>query len=203
MTMARYQKFVLNEEGQPWAGVNVEVRIEASGALAALYSDRSGTTPLGNPTTTDANGYVYFHASGAAYKIRYYVGASGSPTYEHIDRYVAIGRNAEADSISSLTEREVTAAGDVVVSADDADVILINKTVGEATTVILPDPSTTIQKVRIVDRKYDAATNNITIVSDDEGSPSSATIMGAASYVIDSNGGSIELKPLADGTGWV
>lgn len=202
-TMARYQKFVQDSAGNIWASVNVEVRSEASGALAALYSDRTGSSALGNPTVTDANGYVYFYVTGGSYKIRYYVGPSGAPTYEHIDRHVGIGLNSEADSIASLTEREVTAAGDVVVSNDDADVILINKTVGAATTVILPDPATATRKVRIVDRKYDAATNNITIVSDDEGSPSAATVMGAASYVIRRNGASIELKPLADGTGWV
>lgn len=96
------------------------------------------------------------------------------------------------------TERTVTAAGSVTIVFDDADVILIKKTVGAPTSVYLPASSTRTKNIRIVDRKYDALTNNIAIF------PYLAeTVMGGASYIIDSNGASVELKPLADGTGWV
>ncbi|WP_025036141.1 hypothetical protein [Bradyrhizobium sp. DOA9] len=201
MTLARHQFTVQDSQGNVVPGAHVEVRSEVPGQpLAALYTDRDGAIPAGNPIDTDANGYVYFHVVGGYYKIRIYTGTSGSPTTEHTDRYVGIGLAQGSDlAASGHSEREVTAAGSVTVTNDDADVILINKTVGAATAVSLPDPSTTTKPVRIVDRKYDAATNNITITS----AGTSKTIMGGASYVIDSNGGSITLTPLSDGTGWV
>ena len=98
----------------------------------------------------------------------------------------------------SLTQRLVTASGAVAVASDDSDIIVVKKTVGAATTVNLPAAADRANPVRIVDGKYDAATNNITIVPD-----GSETLMGGASYVIDSNGASITLTPLADGSGWI
>lgn len=204
MSLAKYNRVVLDGAGNGVSGVSIEVRIEQPGQpLAALYSDREGTSALGNPFMADSDGSFGFHVIGGAYQVRAYIGPSGAPTFEKILRYEAIGLNAESDSIAQRTQREVTAAGTVTVDADDAEVILINKAVGAATAVLLPDPATRTKNVRIVDRKYDAATNNITLTSAGSSSPSTATIMGAASYVIDTNGGSIELTPLQDGSGWV
>jgi hypothetical protein len=196
MTMARYDGVVTDAAGNVIAGASVTVRSEVPGQpLASLKSDRDGTVAETNPLTTDANGRFGFYVTGGYYMITASSGIMSDPR-----RYVGIGLAQGSDDISTgLVEREVTAAGTVTVTNDDADIILINKTVGAATTVNLPDPSTASKKVRIVDRKYDAATNNITITS----LGTSKLIMGAASYTIDSNGGSIELKPLADGTGWV
>lgn len=200
-TMARYGRFVLNSEGQPWAGVNIEVRLEIPGQpLVQLYGNRDGTGALGNPIKTDANGYFYFHVAGGAYQVRAYVGSSASPTYEHIERYVGIGLNSEADTLSvQLTQRIVTAAGAVTVDANDSDIIVIKKTVGAATTVNLPLAASRTKAVRIVDGKGDAATNNITIVPQ-----SGESIYATVDYqpVIDGNGGSLILTPKADGTGW-
>ncbi|MEY9580952.1 hypothetical protein ABIE88_008528 [Bradyrhizobium diazoefficiens] len=201
MTLARHQFTIQDSDGNVVPGAHVEVRSDIPGQpLVALYSDRDGTVAAGNPIDADANGYVYFYVVGGYYQIRVYTGASGAPTTEHIDRYVGIGLAQGSDlAASGHSEREVTAAGAVTVTNSDADVILINKTVGAATAVSLPDPSTTTKPVRIVDRKYDAATNNITITS----AGTSKKIMGGTSYIIDSNGGSITLTPLSDGTGWV
>lgn len=65
---------------------------------------------------------------------------------------------------TALTERTVTAAGNVTVATDDVDQINIKKTVAAATRVIFPLSSARTKPVRIVDKKYDAATYNITIV---------------------------------------
>lgn len=204
MSLARYNRVVQDAAGNGVAGAHIEVRREIPGQpLAALYSDRAGTAALGNPFDADSAGAFYFHVAGGAYQIRVYTGPSGAPTFEKIIRYEAIGLNSESDSIATKTQRTVTAAGSVVVDADDADIILINKTVGAATPVLLPDSATRTKNIRIVDRKYDAATNNITITAASSSSPSTATIMGGASYTIDVNGGSIELTPLADGSGYV
>ncbi|TAK50229.1 MAG: hypothetical protein EPO23_03215 [Xanthobacteraceae bacterium] len=96
-----------------------------------------------------------------------------------------------------LAQRIVTAAGAVAINDVD-DIVVISKTVGAATTVNLPASAARPRPIRIVDGKYDAATHAITIV------PNGAeTIMGGASFVVDSNGASIILTPLADGSGWI
>jgi hypothetical protein len=206
MSLAKYNRVVQDTAGNGVAGASIEVRAETPGQpLAALYSDRDGLSAIGNPFSAGSDGSFGFHVVGGAYQVRAYTGPSGSPTFEKILRYEPIGLAKESDYIPpDFVEREVTAGGTITATTDD-DVILVNKSVGAATSVVLYDPAiATKKKIRIVDRKYDAATNNITITAFDSSSPPVAlTIMGGASYVIDSNGGSIELMPLADGTGWV
>lgn len=204
MALAKYNRVVQDEAGNGVAGAHIEVRSEIPGQpLVQLYSDRDGLDAIGNPFDADSSGRFGFHVVGGSYQVRAYTGPTEDPDFEVILRYEAIGLNSESDSIASRSKRIVTAAGDVIVESDDADVILINKTVGEPTAVSLPDSATRSRNIRIVDRRYDGATNNITLTSRSSSSPSTATIMGATSYVIDTNGGSIELTPLPDGTGWV
>ncbi|MCK1543264.1 hypothetical protein IVB12_15215 [Bradyrhizobium sp. 179] len=196
MTMARYDQTVQDTAGNVIAGATVEVRSEIPGQpLAALYTDRDGTISAGNPLTTDSNGEFGFYCPGGFYKI---VVTSGVLTKTR--RYVGIGlaQGTDTGPVGGV-QRKVTAAGDVTITNDDADVIVIAKTVGAATAVLLPDPSTATKPFRIVDGKYDAATNNITVTS----AGTAKKIMGGAAYIIDSNGASITLTPLADGTGWV
>ena len=76
--------------------------------------------------------------------------------------------------------REVTAAGAITVVATDY-IILVNKSVGAATTVNLPASPSTGQVFIIKDGKGDANSNNITIV------PAAGNIDGAANLVINSN----------------
>jgi hypothetical protein len=139
MSFARYNRVVQDSAGNRVAGAHIEVRQEIPGQpLAALYSDRAGTIGIGNPFDADANGKFGFHVRGGAYQIRAYTGASGAPTFETIIRYEAIGLNSESDSIASRTQRTITAAGPVAISADDSDIVIINKTVGAATAVTFP-----------------------------------------------------------------
>lgn len=275
MTLARFDRTVTDNRGDVVAGATVTVRLEIPGQpLAQLYSDRAGTTPLGNPIATDSNGNFGFFVGGGAYQIEVVNGGDTRTL-----RYVGIGLAQESDTIvTGLVERTFVGPGDVIITSSDADVILINKTAGAPTRASLPLSSSTTTKKRVVDRKYDAATNNITVVPsrpstvtvtiaspavfskvahglplnapvsletsgalptglspdtqyyikatptadtftvsatpggaaiNTTGSQSGThkmgteTIMGGSAYVIDSNGGSIELKPLADGTGWI
>ncbi|MBR1170545.1 hypothetical protein [Bradyrhizobium liaoningense] len=275
MTLARYDITVTDTQGKVVPGATVEVRLEIPGQpLAVLYSDRAGTSPIGNPLTTDGNGDAGFFCVGGFYQI-----AVTSGIYAKTRRYVGIGlAQGSDDVVTGLVERTFVGPGDVTITSSDADVILINKTVGAPTRAIYPLSSSTTTKKRVADRKYDAATNNITVVPsrpdpvtvtiaspavfsktahglplnapvsletsgalptgiapdtlyyikttptpdtftvsatpggaaiNTSGSQSGThkmgtdTIMGGAAYVIDSNGGSIELKPLADGTGWI
>lgn len=196
MSLARYSGVVTDGQGNVVPGAAIKVRAELPGApLAALKADRAGLTNKDNEFNAEADGTFFFHVVGGAYRID---ATKDGQTYTR--RYVGIGLAQESDVIASgRTERVVTDAGPVTVASSDADIILIKKTVGEATPVTLPDPATAEKPVRIVDRKYDAATNNITITSDGV----SKTIMGGSQYVIDADGGSILLTPLSDGSGWI
>jgi hypothetical protein len=89
-TLARYESDATDDAGNLLTSVTVEVRLE-SGGLASIYSDRAGTSPLGNPYT-DADGHIGFHVAGGSYKITVTQGA-----LSHIRRYVAIGLAAESD----------------------------------------------------------------------------------------------------------
>ncbi len=202
MSLARHQFTVQDSAGNVVPGAHVEVRSEVPGApLATLYSDRAGASAIGNPVTADTAGYVYFHVIGGSYKIRVYTGTSGAPTTEHIDRYVAIGLNSESDSIAQRSQSVITAAGTVTIDSTyaDIDIVVINKTVGAATTVNLPLSASRTRPIRIVDGKGDANTNNITIIPQ-----TGEKIWGTVDYhaIIDGNGGMVELTPRDDGTGW-
>lgn len=276
MALARYDRTVTDKQGAVVAGASVTVRAEIPGQpLVQLYSDRAGTMAIGNPILTDANGDFGFYVTGGFYQIEVVNGA-GTKTLP----YVGIGLAQGSDVlVSGAVERVVTASGTVIIADDDADIILINKSVAAATRVVLPASASTLQKKRrVLDRKYDAATNNITIVParpsmvtvsiaspgvftkiahgravndpvsfetsgalptglaadmqyyvktaptadtftvsatpggaavNTSGSQSGVhkmgtdTVMGAAKYIIDGNGGSLELAALDDGTGWV
>lgn len=88
--------------------------------------------------------------------------------------------------------RVVTAAGAVTVTSTD-ETVVINKTVGAATTVNLP-AGVTGRTYVFKDGKGDAAVNNITIT------PAAGTIDSAATLVINTNYGRITL--IYNGTEW-
>lgn len=192
---AAHQFFVQDGEGNVVPGAHVEVRQEIPGQpLAALKADRDGSTGKTNPFDADSDGLVYFHVAGGSYQIRVYTDDD-----ETIYRYVGIGLNSESDSVASKTQREVTAAGAVTMTADDVDIIVINKTVGAATTFNLCSAADRTKPIMVVDGKGDAATNNITIVPE-----SGESVYATVDYtpVIDGNGGSLTLTPKEDGSGW-
>lgn len=199
MTLARHYLTVQDTEGNAVPGAHIEVRREIPGQpLAMLFSDRAGIVALGNPFDAGGDGIAFFHVVGGAYQIRAYTGASGAPDFEVIQRYVAIGLNSESDAAGVKTQRTETASGAIVLPSDDVDIIFIDKTVAGPTAVTLPSSGARTKSVRIVDGKGDANTNKITI------SPASGDkIFGIVNYqyVIDGNGGSIELTPRAGG-GW-
>ena len=56
-----WQKYIEDTvTGLPVAGASVEVRREADGTLATLYSDRDGAAQT-NPITSDSNGLARFY----------------------------------------------------------------------------------------------------------------------------------------------
>jgi hypothetical protein len=98
--------------------------------------------------------------------------------------------------LSVKSVKTITAAGPYTALPAD-EVLIINQTTGAPFTVNV-DWSQRLKPLRVVDGKGDAATNNITVT------PAVGQIqLGAVnfSYVIDSNGGSIILTPLPNGSG--
>lgn len=162
------------------------------------------TGASGNPTTLDAWSFVKgknctINLSGCRGK-----GTIGADVTENCKIILdsnardytlttTSGCVATVDTGSSAKPREVTASGAVTVAHLD-DIIIVNKTVGAATTVNLPANPLKGREYIIKDGKGDAGANNITIT------PASGNIDGSATYVISSNYG--KAKVMYNGTQW-
>jgi hypothetical protein len=71
-----WQATIVDAAGNVRPDAEVEVKLESSGALAAIFSDINGTTPLTNPAPCDSNGFVRFFAEGnRTYRIKALEGA--------------------------------------------------------------------------------------------------------------------------------
>lgn len=102
-----------------------------------------------------------------------------------------------ASLISAGQTYQVITTGNCTVQPNDG-LIIINKTVGAATAVTLPASASKVGKVKIVDFKGDAGTNNITVT------PNGAeTFNGAqATWVISGDGASVVFDPIPSGLGY-
>lgn len=98
---------------------------------------------------------------------------------------------------AAQTTQIITAGATVTVTASDG-LIIINKTIGSATTVNMPISATKIGKCKIVDWKGDASTNNITI----NASGSEKFNGNSATWTIAGDGGSVVLDPISTGIGY-
>lgn len=195
MALAIWQRTIVDDEGNILAGASVEVRLESTGNLATLKSNRAGSSGAANPITADSNGFVQFYVSGGAYQI---VATKDGLTKTW--RYVGIGTACETDlPAGGYAARLVTAAGDVDVGATDVDLI-INKTVGEATTVNCgPAADRNGAEIFIKDGKGDADSNPITPAFD--GSETCDGNAGTA-YQITTPYGFVRFAPLPDNSGY-
>ncbi|KRR18135.1 hypothetical protein [Bradyrhizobium retamae] len=67
--------------------------------MVQLYSDRDGATPIGNPITADANGFVFFHVLSGEYQVKATFGAEVQTLrYEQIGQptlQVALGEEVD------------------------------------------------------------------------------------------------------------
>lgn len=106
MALAAWQATIVDEAGNVQDEASVEVLLESSGALAALFSDRDGANPIDNPVIAGEDGFVRFYAAGGAYRINASLGA-----FSRTWRHVAIGIIGERDVVTeSLIRYERTAA---------------------------------------------------------------------------------------------
>ena len=100
MALPIFQRTVVNDAGDIIPSAQVEVRLESSGALASLFSDRAGVTPLANPFTTGAGGLAEFYASPNEYKV-----TATSAGDSIVWRYVVLeGTAALSDVTTSATD---------------------------------------------------------------------------------------------------
>lgn len=196
MALARWQRTIVDDEGNVLPLAAVEVRNEATGNLAPLKSDRAGASGIANPGTADAEGFFSFHVTGGAYQI---IATSGAFTQTW--RYVAIGTAAETDSPVGVT-RVHTAAGAATVAATD-ECLVIKKTVGEATSVNIPAAAARNGvDVIVKDGRGDADTNAISFSF--SGSENCDGIGGGDSpgLEIRTPYGHIWMRPYPDGSGY-
>jgi hypothetical protein len=121
------------------------------------------------------------------------------PNYDPSAQFFAITDalgNYHVISLASLftaaqTVQIITAAGDVTVQPNDG-LIILNKTVGAATNVILPAAALKVGDVKIVDWKNDSDVNNITMVPN-----GTEKINGLTGWKLAGQGASIILKPVS------
>jgi hypothetical protein len=115
-----------------------------------------------------------------------------------VDRVTGLWNQVSLASIlvGSQTVQIVTAAGDVTVQPNDG-LIILNKTVGAATNVILPAAATKVGRVKVVDWKGDSDVNNVTVVPN-----GSEKIQGLPNWKLWAPNASVDLSPVS-GLGYV
>ena len=82
MVLGVFQRTIVDDTGDTLGGASVEVRSEATGALAVLFSDRAGTSGADNPFTAGPDGFAQFYLAQGSYRV---VATSGgfSRTWRH------------------------------------------------------------------------------------------------------------------------
>jgi len=151
-------------------------------ANRAVISDSAGTALAASATTSTELGYV----SGVTSSIQTQLNAkasSASPTFTGQSTF---------QGGQLVATRVVTSAGAATITSADY-LVIINKTVGEATVVNLPAGFTNTVFI-IKDGKGDALANNITIT------PAAGNIDGSSTYVLNTNYSSATI--VYNGTEW-
>lgn len=69
MSLGALQFTCSDRKGNAVAGASVKVYDESTGLLADIYSDRAGSSVLGNPFFADADGYAIFYAAVGEYRV--------------------------------------------------------------------------------------------------------------------------------------
>jgi hypothetical protein len=193
MSLAVWQRTIVDDAGNALPGAMVEVRHETTGNLAVLKSNRAGTIGKSNSFAADANGFAQFFVAGGVYRI---VATSGA--YSAQWDYVAIGTAAETDSPVGRT-RTVTEAGDATVGPTDQRLVIRKGTPAPTTVVIPPAAERNMVDIFIKDGTGDADVNNITPSFD--GAETCDGLTGA-DLTITTPYGYLWLAPYEDGSGY-
>lgn len=105
MALQRMAFDAIDDAGNILTNVQVEVRRESDNALVSLYSDRAGSSSIGNPFTA-ADARVFAFVAGGAYRVVLTKGA-----YARTLNYVPVGMAQELD-YSAIGANLLNAADD-------------------------------------------------------------------------------------------
>lgn len=111
MALAHFQRAIVDGAGNLKPGTVCTIVNEATGGLAAIKSNRAGSSSKTNPVTIGSDGILDFYVAGGAYRI---TGVNGDFSFDW--RYVGIGTAQEAD-YDSLS-------GDIVINGSPTGVRL-------------------------------------------------------------------------------
>jgi hypothetical protein len=110
-----FQATIVDDDGNVVSEANIEVRDEVSGDLVQVYEEFEAGDTLGNPFTTDTDGFTRFYLESGLYRVRAYLGA-----FERIWRHVMIGAGTflsefiETGSFTgALSGMDATTEGDI------------------------------------------------------------------------------------------
>lgn len=129
MALAAFNFTVTDESGNILNGATVEVRLESTGTLASIYSDRAGAIPMSNSYVLSNGAAGIFYAEGGAYKI-----TATKDSLTRTWRYVPIGTGGEND-IEVITDTDVLSS---VIVAGSATALTTN-IVKNVTSIVLPE----------------------------------------------------------------
>lgn len=102
---------------------------------------------------------------------------------------------------TSEVDKYITAVSDVTLDDEEqADNIFVKNTSGAPINVYVPSAEVRTKTIRVYDDNNNAGTYAITLLPK---SGSGQTILGGSSWSIDSNSSSIQIKPKADGSGYL
>lgn len=195
VALPRYNRTVQDGAGNVVPAAIIEVRREIPGQpLAALYSNREGTSGISNPFPADANGFAFFHAPDGEYQVKASFGGE-----EQILRYEQVGKPTLQVALGNEVD---IVTGTATVGATDT-FIVIKRAGPTLTTITLPSVA---DRDGIPIKWSDWSTS---VVSDHEIKfipAGSETIMKAATYSAWSNASGLAtgwLYPSDDLTGWL
>ena len=82
MALPNWQATIVEANGDVVPGAEIEVVLESTGLPAAIFSDRNGNVPMGNPFFTGPDGFAQFYAAAGEYRITA-TGPGGTRTWRY------------------------------------------------------------------------------------------------------------------------
>ncbi len=131
MAVSGWQAVVQDQNGRIQPGAEVTVRHADSGAIATLYSNRSGTTPMPNPFLANSEGYLRFFAVGGAYRVTAtrgtfstewpYVAVGTAQEFDIANLVAGAGADVQVDTLADRAEYDAEPEGFSVMVSDIGD----------------------------------------------------------------------------------
>lgn len=120
MSISRRTDWAIDTEGRGIAGASVTVKDASTGALAVLYADVDGETPLSNPVKTDATGKYTYCAEADIYNE--YISRPGYDNLTILDVTVGLVPGPTGPSGAPVTSSvtPLVSAGDGVIGTSTA-----------------------------------------------------------------------------------